>query len=117
MALTFINLLYFLGVAAPPPGFREPNFGFAVISAIRLQSHNAGCTFRYPVYYTNPEGTEIRTKYRISELKPKNINSLHYRFGSNHLYIGDALVKVLEHIEEQCGIDIAELLKQKKSKK
>lgn len=76
-----------------------------------------GCTFRYPVYYTNPEGTEIRTKYRISELKPKNINSLHYRFGSNHLYIGDALVKVLEHIEEQCGIDIAELLKQKKSKK
>lgn len=72
-----------------------------------------GCTFRYPVYYTNQDKEERRTKYTIKDADKSSISSMRYKFGSNHLYIGDALVKVLSHIEEQCGIDINKLLARK----
>lgn len=70
-----------------------------------------GRLFRYPVWYTNRDNTEVKTKDRISDADEKSVNTMYYKFGSNHLYIGDALVKVLQHLEKRCGIDINELLK------
>ena len=76
-----------------------------------------GCLFRYPVWYTNKDKDEVKTKYKISDADEKSINTMYYKFGSNQLYIGDALVKVLQHIEDKCSIDINELLKHKTFKK
>lgn len=73
-----------------------------------------GCTFRYPITYTDKDKTERRTRLKITDADAKSISTMCYKFGSNHLYIGDALIKVLNHIEERCGIDINELLKNRK---
>lgn len=70
-----------------------------------------GCTFRYPVCYTDRNKTERRTKYKISDADAKSISTMCYKFGSNQLYIGDAIVKVLQHIEDRLEIDLNELLK------
>lgn len=70
-----------------------------------------GCTFRYPVTYTNKNNIERRTKLKITDADGKSISTMCYKFGSNQLYIGDAIVKVLNHIEDRCGININELLK------
>ena len=40
-----------------------------------------------------------------------------YKFGSNHLYIGDGIVKVLEHLENVYGLDFNALEDQKFQKK
>ena len=34
-----------------------------------------------------------------------------YKFGSNHLYIGEAIVNALEYLERQYGLDFNELTK------
>lgn len=73
-----------------------------------------GCTFRYPVSYTNKNNIDRKTKLKISDANEDSVKTMCYKFGSNHLYIGDALIKVLKHIEEQCGIDISTLLNEKK---
>lgn len=36
---------------------------------------------------------------------PEKIDTMYYAFGSHRLYIGDALVKVLEFLENRYGID------------
>lgn len=75
-----------------------------------------GCDFRYPVTYDNNEGREVKTKYTIKDLDKRKIGSIHYKFGSNHLYIGNAILKVLNHLEEKYGIDFNQLSKLKKDK-
>lgn len=37
------------------------------------------------------------------------IGNLHYKFGSNHLYIGDGIVDMLGYLEKRYGIDFNEL--------
>lgn len=76
-----------------------------------------GRTFRYPLTYTNKDSVERKTRIKVSDANKGSISTMCYKFGSNHLYIGDALVKVLNHIEERCGIDINELHKQKEIRK
>lgn len=72
-----------------------------------------GLEFRYPVSYENKDGVDTKTSRWITDVKKTKINTIRYRFGSNHLYIGDALVKVLEHLEEEYGLDFNELTKKK----
>lgn len=79
-------------------------------------SHNGwtgedGSSFRYPVRYVGNDNEEYRTKGKIKDLLPKNISSIYYPFGSNQLYIGEALVKVLGCLEEKYGIDFNKLPK------
>lgn len=73
-----------------------------------------GCTFRYPISYTNKNNIDRKTKLKISDANEDSVKTMCYKFGSNQLYIGDALIKVLKYIEEQCGIDIPKLLNEKK---
>ena len=43
------------------------------------------------------------------EISAKTVESMHYKFGTNRLYIGDALVSVLRFLEDRYDIDFNEL--------
>lgn len=74
-----------------------------------------GCEFRYPVWTAkkkeNGEYEEHKHYGYISELQPKEVETIKYKFGSNHLYIGLGLIKVLEYLEERYSLDFNELEK------
>lgn len=73
-----------------------------------------GCEFRYPVYYENNEGDDTRTRSVIKNIDKSKINTIRYKFGSNHLYIGEAIFEVLERLESKYGLDFNELAKLKR---
>lgn len=74
-----------------------------------------GCEFRYPVWvYQN--GEEERYRGVINNLKPEEINTIKYKFGSNHLFIGEGLIKILEYLEERYQIDFDKMEKKFKKK-
>lgn len=79
-----------------------------------------GCEFRYPVWTAKKVSQGEYEEYKhyglISNLQPQNINTIKYKFGSNHLYIGIGIIKILEYLEERYDIDFNELEKTKKSK-
>lgn len=63
-----------------------------------------GCAFRYPVWvYQN----EKFNKYygNIKDLTPEQISTIKYKFGSNHLFIGDGLMNVLDYLEKRYDIN------------
>ena len=77
-----------------------------------------GCSFRYPVYvYTDKFGDElvkVRGKVNSSysyagKDTPDLVRGMRYKFGSNHLYIGEAIYKVLDMIQDRYGIDFSVL--------
>jgi hypothetical protein len=72
-----------------------------------------GLEFRYPVWYENKEGRDIKTSYKIRDIDKSKIGTIRYKFGSNHLYIGEAIVNALEHLERKYGLDFNELTKLK----
>ena len=72
-----------------------------------------GLEFRYPVWYENKEGYDTKTSYRIRDIDKSKIGTIRYKFGSNHLYIGEAIVNTLEHLERKYGLDFNELAKLK----
>ena len=83
------------------------------------QSYNGytgeeGCIMRYPVYYCNKDGDDCKTKLLVKDITKKCIGSIHYKFGANHLYIGDAIVDMLNYIEDKYNIDFNEIVKNKK---
>lgn len=75
-----------------------------------------GRQFRYPVWYTNKEGDDRPTKGEITNIDADGIDTIRYKFGSNHLYIGSALKHVLDHLERTYGLDFNKLAKKKKAK-
>lgn len=72
-----------------------------------------GCAFRYPVCYRNKEGGDIKTSGKIIDMDKNRINTIRYKFGSNHLYIGSAIVKILQNLEWRYGLDFDELVNKK----
>lgn len=72
-----------------------------------------GCAFRYPVYFSekNKDGdvNEYKVRGRILNLQPEQIETMKYKFGSNHLFIGEALLKILELLEIKYNIDFNNL--------
>lgn len=73
-----------------------------------------GCAFKYPVTYCrNKSDYEKRdltkTKSHINFIEPECIKTMKYAFGSNHLYIGEGLVGVLNYLEDTYGIDFDKL--------
>ena len=82
-----------------------------------------GCEFRYPVYIRVNKDDEELTKVRgnvgadYPAIKPEAIETMKYKFGSNHLFIGLGIKYLLIDLENRYGIDFNELEKQRKSKK
>ena len=69
-----------------------------------------GRKFRYAVHFRHPDyEMDWDTKSKISKINPEDINTMEYHFGANHLLVGNAIVKVLELIEERYGIDFNQL--------
>ena len=73
-----------------------------------------GCEFRYPVCYENKDGVDTKTSYKIRNIDKSKIDTIRYKFGSNHLYIGEAIIKVLDLLENKYDLDFNELCKMKK---
>lgn len=79
-----------------------------------------GCSFRYPVHVRKDENSTM-TKvsgsimYYFNSYTPEMVRTMKYKFGSNHLFIGLALKKVLEFLEQRYGLNFAELERERAS--
>lgn len=74
-----------------------------------------GCAFRYPVTFDDKDGNEYKCKYDLKAyINKENMHTMRYKFGSNNLFIGSAIVKVLQHLEDEYNLDFDELTKSKK---
>lgn len=72
-----------------------------------------GCSYRYPVHVYDPELDDLRkTRYRVKNVKFKHLNTLTYIFGSNQIFVGEALIKVLTKLENRYGLDFDKLEKE-----
>lgn len=76
-------------------------------------TQESGCSFRYPITYTGKDGDEHKSYSKVGDMDKDRIRSMRYRFGSNHLYIGDALINILDYLEEHYGLDFNRLSKVK----
>lgn len=71
-----------------------------------------GCAYRYPVTYDDKDGTEHKAKYNLKEsINKDNLHTMRYKFGSNNLFIGNAVVKLLERLEQKYDLDFNDLTK------
>lgn len=70
-----------------------------------------GCGFRYPVciYDDDYQGLARYKGGRIYDGDADYIDTMKYIFGSNHLFIGNGLINVLNMLERRYGIDFNEL--------
>ena len=71
-----------------------------------------GKRFRYPVYihHNLEEKNPVKFWYKVRGISnPEMVETMKYKFGSNHLWIGTALEEVLDMLEERYGIDFNEL--------
>ncbi len=67
-----------------------------------------GCEYRYPVCVYQDK--KLNKYYgTIKNLKPNEIGTIKYKFGSNHLFIGDGLIQVLEYLEKRYNLDFDKL--------
>lgn len=85
-----------------------------------------GQYFRYPVHITgmakgDKEEYDYKIRGNVAEIfrtiTPEAIDDMNYQFGSNQLFIGRGLVKVLETLEKRYNLDFFELEMQRTSKK
>lgn len=67
-----------------------------------------GCEFRYPVW-THQNDLDKKYYGAIKDLEPDEIDTIKYKFGSNHLFIGKGLVKVLTYLEKRYKIDFNDM--------
>lgn len=82
--------------------------------------HLKGCFFRYPVWCEyNKDEEQVYGKITNNPFKKiyPDIASVKYKFGSNHLYIGNALVNLLSFLENRYDIDFNQLEKEYHHKK
>lgn len=73
-----------------------------------------GRAFRYPVTYNDECNIERKIRYKVENIDEEQINTMRYKFGSNNLFIGSAIVKVLQYLEDEYNLDFDELVKNKK---
>lgn len=77
-----------------------------------------GCAFRYPVTFDDTDGNEHKGKYYLKGyINKDNLHTMRYKFGSNNIFIGNAVRKVLERLETKYNLDFEELTKTKKFNK
>ena len=78
-----------------------------------------GCDFRYPISFPNDEGEYRKTRGKINDtffthyvsLTPETVPYMKYKFGSNELFIGKGIIKMLEYMEDRYNLDFEELEK------
>ena len=78
-----------------------------------------GCDFRYPISFPDNNGNYIKIRgniYKTASIDIKDINKdtipfIKYKFGSNELYVGKGIVKILKYLEDRYNIDFVEMEK------
>lgn len=76
-----------------------------------------GCDFRYPINLPDHEGRYRKIRGNLntsllvdaSDITPDAVSFMKYRFGSNELYIGRGIIRVLEYLEKRYGLDFDKL--------
>ena len=79
-----------------------------------------GCSFRQPVYaYTNESPDDlVKLRGRLNKdflgtylgiVTPELVRAMRYKFGANHLYIGEAIYNVLKMLEKRYEISFNDL--------
>ena len=76
-----------------------------------------GCDYRYPISVPDANGEYTKIKRNINssslinteDINDKTIPFIKYKFGSNELYIGRGLFKVLEYLEKRYSIDFIKM--------
>lgn len=69
---------------------------------------------RYPVTVVRKDGSYYKERGFVHDASKEEVESLKYTFGANTLYIGHALVKILDELEERYNLDFNELEKDRK---
>jgi len=77
-----------------------------------------GKQYRYPITFPKNEQEDyVKTRYSlndtsfITEITEDVIKKMHYKIGSNQLYIGRGIIQILEYLEEYYNIDFDEICK------
>lgn len=73
-----------------------------------------GRSFRYPVKFL--DGDEVVKRWSVYDIPPEVLITGRYQFGSNELSIFRALAKVVEMIEREYGVRLADAKPKAKSK-
>ena len=76
-----------------------------------------GCEFRYPINVRKSSGEFAKIKRNINDtalldekdITPETIKYMKYKFGSNELFIGLGLIKVLEYLENRYRLEFNDL--------
>lgn len=74
-----------------------------------------GCSYRYKIYLypdkdsAEPIETKMRINDRVTAITPYAVSTMKYKFGSNHLFIGEGIKKILEELEKRYDLDFNEL--------
>ena len=75
-----------------------------------------GLEYRYPLTITVERDDGSDYSYSTKCLDPnlhsvtkKTVETMKYKFGANHLYVGQAIVRLLTALEERYGINFEEL--------
>ena len=82
-----------------------------------------GRSYRYALTYpVKVEGGILldKSKYDFiikQHITPSNFKQAFYKFGSNELGIGSAILEILDELEQRYGLDFKQLEKERKSKK
>lgn len=63
------------------------------------------------VYKAYDNTTKQMKVIKTMNTTPDMIGTMYYAFGSHKLYIGDALIKILEYLEKRYGIDFNDMEK------
>jgi hypothetical protein len=65
-----------------------------------------GRSFRYPITFNTDDGSKIKKRYPDFSLPATVSKTGYYAFGANKLNIIRALDSVIEHLEEEYGLDL-----------
>ncbi len=76
-----------------------------------------GCDYRYPINVPNRDGHYTKIRLNINEtslissedITPDAVKYMKYKFGTNELFVGLGIIKVLQYLEERYGLDFDEL--------
>lgn len=72
-----------------------------------------GCGFRYLVHVhldeLSPNTVSTKGSLLYLDLEPHHVKTIKYKFGSNHLYIGEGLAQVLLALENRYDLDFNQL--------
>ena len=69
----------------------------------------SGASYRFPVTFRVGEGEDARLqkeKYFLEDyVDAENFESMHYRLGANHIYVGKGILRIMDLLEKRYGLD------------